>query len=99
VNLFAEKFSSLREQVPEYAGFMVASNAPRVSRGQSYRNPFDVPRTSLLDQLVRMRSNFARPTTSLTRSLLHDEGELRFMEQRIYPLQSLKKKIFFSCAI
>ncbi|KAF2356407.1 von Willebrand factor type A [Trinorchestia longiramus] len=34
-------------------------NAP-----QMYRNPFDIPRQSLLDQLARMRANFLQPSVA-----------------------------------
>lgn len=39
---------------------------------QSYRNAFDVPRKSLLDQVIRMRSNFLQPGLLHTK-LLDDD--------------------------
>jgi integrator complex subunit 6 len=62
----------------DFPGYIIGSNAVRVSKSQSYRNPFDVPRRSLLDQLVRMRSNFTKPANT-GRSLLHDEGKFLFL--------------------
>ncbi|XP_059483947.1 integrator complex subunit 6-B [Neocloeon triangulifer] len=76
--LLQDKFSHLREQIAEFPGFVIGSSAVRVSRSQSYRNPFDVPRRSLLDQLVRMRSNFSKPPNS-GHSLLHDDDEAHSM--------------------
>jgi integrator complex subunit 6 len=65
----------------DFPGYIIGSNAVRVSKSQSYRNPFDVPRRSLLDQLVRMRSNFTKPANT-GRSLLHDEGK-NFLCKRV----------------
>ena len=40
---------------------------------QSYRNPFDIPRHCLLDQVVRMRANFLQPALAHTK--LIDDGK------------------------
>lgn len=52
-----DKLSHLRDQVTEYSNFVLAVREGEVSP-QMYRNPFDIPRISLLDQLTRMRANF-----------------------------------------
>jgi hypothetical protein len=44
----------------------------REMRAQNLRNPFDIPRSTLLDQLARMRANFFQPSPALTK--LQDEG-------------------------
>lgn len=43
---------------------------------QSYRNPFDIPRHCLLDQVVRMRANFLQPALAHTK--LIDDGKRVF---------------------
>lgn len=55
--IFPDKLSHLRDQVTEYSNFVLAVREGEVSP-QMYRNPFDIPRISLLDQLTRMRANF-----------------------------------------
>ena len=40
------------------AGSAAAGGVGAISAPQLYRNPFDVPRVALLDQLARMRANF-----------------------------------------
>ncbi|XP_063979474.1 integrator complex subunit 6 [Diachasmimorpha longicaudata] len=71
--LLQERFVGLRDQLNEFGGFAV-----RVVRSQqqksahSYRNAFDVPRKSLLDQVVRMRANFLQPGLLHTK-LLDDD--------------------------
>lgn len=73
---FVEKFSSLRDQLNDFAGHVVAVPKTRkqCSRAgcQSYRNPFDIPRRNLLDQVFRMRSNFLQK--NLTHTKLLDDG-------------------------
>ncbi|CAB3360702.1 Hypothetical predicted protein [Cloeon dipterum] len=76
--LLQDKFSHLREQMVDFNNFVICTRAVRVGRCLSYRNPFDVPRKSLLDQLVRMRSNFSKPLNS-SYSLLHDDDEAHSM--------------------
>ncbi|XP_065334744.1 integrator complex subunit 6 [Cloeon dipterum] len=76
--LLQDKFSHLREQMVDFNNFIINTRAVRVTRCLSYRNPFDVPRKSLLDQLVRMRSNFGKPLNN-SYSLLHDDDEAHSM--------------------
>ncbi|KAK7082057.1 Integrator complex subunit 6 [Halocaridina rubra] len=61
-----DKLASLRDQVTEYSNFVLAVREGEVSP-QMYRNPFDIPRSLLLDQLTRMRANFLQ--SSLTHLL------------------------------
>ncbi|KDR21465.1 hypothetical protein L798_03918, partial [Zootermopsis nevadensis] len=66
--LLQDKFTSLREQLNEFGGFVVGLMRGHCQKGkQSYRNPFDIPRRCLLDQVVRMRANFLQPALSHTK--------------------------------
>ena len=40
----------------------------------NFRNPYDIPRKNLIDQIARMRSNFLQK--SFHRTKLVDDGEL-----------------------
>ena len=66
-----DKFSHLRDQLSEFPGFALALKEREV-RPQNLRNPFDIPRSALLDQVARMRANFLQP--SLAHTKLHDDG-------------------------
>ena len=79
----ADKFAHLREQIIEFAGFSLALKE-REMRPQNLRNPFDVPRFALLDQVARMRANFLQP--SLAHTKLQDEGMLSLFIIIIYLL-------------
>ncbi|KAK7863354.1 hypothetical protein R5R35_004328 [Gryllus longicercus] len=76
--LLQDKFTSLREQLNEFGGFVVGLVRGQCQKGrQSYRNPYDIPRHCLLDQVVRMRANFLQP--SLAHTKLVDEDHLHSM--------------------
>ena len=47
----------------------------KVISSQSYRNPFDIPRGSLLEQIARMRTNFSN--TSANFPNLIEEGKIK----------------------
>merc|ERR1719232_2154365 len=49
--------SSLREAVTDFPGYMLALPGQRNIESHPLRNPFDIPRARMLDQLVRMRAN------------------------------------------
>ncbi|KAG7199341.1 hypothetical protein KM043_018188 [Ampulex compressa] len=71
--LLQDKFTGLRDQLNEFGGFVIGLVRNQQQRGaQSYRNAFDVPRKSLLDQVVRMRANFLQPSLLHTK-LLDDD--------------------------
>ncbi|PNF33141.1 Integrator complex subunit 6-A [Cryptotermes secundus] len=71
--LLQDKFTSLREQLNEFGGFVVGLPRGHSQKGrQSYRNPFDIPRHCLLDQAVRMRANFLQPALAHTK-LIDDD--------------------------
>ena len=72
--MLQDKFTGLRDQLNEFGGFVVGlvRNQQQQRGAHSYRNAFDVPRKSLLDQVVRMRSNFLQSGLSHTK-LLDDD--------------------------
>ncbi|XP_071629585.1 integrator complex subunit 6 isoform X1 [Temnothorax longispinosus] len=72
--LLQDKFTGLRDQLNEFGGFVVGlvKNQQQQRGAHSYRNAFDVPRKSLLDQVVRMRANFLQPGLLHTK-LLDDD--------------------------
>lgn len=68
-----DKFSNLRDQLSEFGGFQAGiERSSAIRGGQSYRNAFDIPRRTLIDQVVRMRANFLQPTLAHTKIM--DEG-------------------------
>ncbi|KAI8438346.1 hypothetical protein MSG28_010912 [Choristoneura fumiferana] len=73
-----DKFSALRDQLNEFGGFVVGlSRGRNKTQTHAYRNPFDIQRRDLLDQVVRMRANFLQPSLAHTR--LVDEDSLHSM--------------------
>ncbi|KAM3967695.1 LOW QUALITY PROTEIN: integrator complex subunit 6 [Aphomia sociella] len=73
-----DKFSALRDQLNEFGGFVVGlSRGRHKSQAHTYRNPFDIQRRDLLDQVVRMRANFLQPSLAHTR--LVDEDSVHSM--------------------
>uniref|UniRef100_A0A1B6HDR4 VWFA domain-containing protein n=1 Tax=Homalodisca liturata TaxID=320908 RepID=A0A1B6HDR4_9HEMI len=74
--LLQDKFTSMKEQLNEFSGFVVGVVRNRQHQhrvgGQSLRNPFDIPRRNLLDQVVRMRANFLQPAFKHTKLLDED---------------------------
>ncbi|XP_072944601.1 integrator complex subunit 6-like isoform X2 [Epargyreus clarus] len=73
-----DKFTALRDQLNEFGGFVVGlSRGRHKTQTHTYRNPFDIQRRDLLDQVVRMRANFLQPSLAHTR--LVDEDSLHSM--------------------
>ncbi|XP_067008212.1 integrator complex subunit 6 isoform X2 [Anabrus simplex] len=71
--LLQDKFTSLREQLNEFGGFVVGlMHGQNQKSRKSYRNPFDIPRHCLLDQVSRMRANFLQPSVFHTKLLDED---------------------------
>ncbi|GFN89087.1 Dead/h (asp-glu-ala-asp/his) box polypeptide 26 (ddx26), mRNA protein [Plakobranchus ocellatus] len=61
--------ASLKQELQQdYSGFTLAVQDPDI-KPQTYRNPYDISRKSLLDQISRMRNNFLR-TSSNSESLI-----------------------------
>ncbi|XP_023951174.2 integrator complex subunit 6 [Bicyclus anynana] len=70
-----DKFTALRDQLNEFGGFVVGlSRGRHKNQTHTYRNPFDIQRRDLLDQVVRMRSNFLQPNLSYTRLVDEDSA-------------------------
>ena len=67
--------------VTEFQGFAIRV-ADKEIRPQMYRNPFDIPRKELIDQVVRMRANFLQVAMSKSARFMnegkHDKGTLTF---------------------
>ena len=76
--LLKDKFPLLRDQLTDFPGFLLGIKDPIVngiggkSTNNRFRNPFDIPRKGLLDQIVRMRANYLQPSISLTK-LIDDD--------------------------
>ncbi|XP_019385524.1 PREDICTED: integrator complex subunit 6 isoform X2 [Crocodylus porosus] len=56
----------------EYAGFQIAL-LNKDLRPQSFRNAYDIPRSNILDQLTRMRSNLLKTTCRLLKGQDEDQ--------------------------
>ncbi|XP_077295823.1 integrator complex subunit 6 [Arctopsyche grandis] len=73
-----DKFTALRDQLNEFGGYVVGLSRSRYkTHAHTYRNPFDIQRRDLLDQVVRMRANFLQPSLALTK--LVDDDSLHSM--------------------
>lgn len=76
MSVLLDNFSAMRDQLNDFGGFVVNVSRNRLQNRragrQSYRNPFDIPRPTLLDQVFRMRSNFLQ--SALNRTKLIDDG-------------------------
>ncbi|XP_013400785.1 integrator complex subunit 6 [Lingula anatina] len=69
---YGGSISVLKEQLSEYSGFSLGV-PDRDIQPQMYRNPFDIPRTDLLDQISRMRANYLQPSPTGTRLVDDDQ--------------------------
>jgi len=49
--------ASLRDQIVDFPGYLLGLPEQKGIESHPLRNPFDIPRSRLLDQLVRMRAN------------------------------------------
>ena len=78
-HLLKDKFSLLRDQLTDFPGFLLGIKDPIVhgiagkSTNNRFRNPFDIPRNGLLDQIVRMRANYLQPSVNHTK-LVDDDS-------------------------
>ncbi|XP_037075293.1 integrator complex subunit 6-like [Pollicipes pollicipes] len=72
----SDKFASLLEPMQYMAGLTLAVRDGELAT-QSYRNPFDISRRHLLDQLVRMRANFMQTSVGLVR--MQDQDQVHNM--------------------
>ncbi|XP_066252251.1 integrator complex subunit 6-B [Euwallacea similis] len=58
--LLQDKFQAQRDQLLEQ-GYLFASALDKERQTVSFKNPFDIPRNRLIQQVVRMRNNFLQP--------------------------------------
>ncbi|XP_062585335.1 integrator complex subunit 6-like, partial [Saccostrea cucullata] len=64
---------NLKQELNDYNTFTVAV-ADRDIKPQYYRNPYDIPRKSLIDQIARMRSNFLQKSYHRTKLVDDDQA-------------------------
>ena len=61
----------MREQLTDFPGFQInIKDALPPSNG--FRNPYDIERKDLLDQIIRMRANFLQPSSKYSK-LIDDD--------------------------
>jgi len=70
-HLIKDKFSSVKEQLTDYPGFQV-NIKDLLAPSNAFRNPYDIDRKNLLDQIIRMRSNFLQPSSKYSK-LIDDD--------------------------
>lgn len=58
--MLADKFNALKDQIPEQPSVFIAT-LDKERASVSFKNPFDIPRHRLIQQVVRMRNNFLQP--------------------------------------
>ncbi|XP_052801823.1 integrator complex subunit 6-like [Mya arenaria] len=66
--------SSLKQELTDYNTFTIAVPDKDI-KPQQFRNPYDIPRQNLLDQIARMRTNFLQTAYS-SKTKLSDTDEL-----------------------
>ncbi|KAK6195809.1 hypothetical protein SNE40_001162 [Patella caerulea] len=64
--------SSLKQEIQDYNSFTIAAPVKTI-QPQYYRNPYDIPRKSLLDQVKRMRTNFLQTCYNNTKLIDEDQ--------------------------
>lgn len=83
--------SSLKQELTDYNTFTVAV-ADKDIKPQQFRNPYDIPRKNLLDQIARMRTNFLQTSFSSTKLLDTDEQHSAPIQQMGNYQEYLKKQ-------
>ncbi|KAL8612218.1 hypothetical protein ACOMHN_028915 [Nucella lapillus] len=84
--------SALKQEiVSDYSGFHIAVPDPAV-RPQYYRNPYDIPRKNLLDQVTRMRQNVLEMSHT-AQTLMEQEERHNVPVQQMGNYQELVKKL------
>ncbi|GBM98062.1 Integrator complex subunit 6 [Araneus ventricosus] len=68
-----DRFAALKNDLNDFNLFVLFVK-DREIKHESYRNAYDIPRNSILDQLARMRSNYLQCSLSHTR--LQDEDQI-----------------------
>lgn len=67
-----EAAPALRDQLTDFPGLMLGLPEKQAAETHPLRNPFDIPRSALLDQVVRMRANFLGSRSGGTRLVDED---------------------------
>jgi len=67
-----EAAPSVRDQLTDFPGHMLGLPEKQAAESHPLRNPFDIPRAALLDQVVRMRANFLGSRAGGTRLVDED---------------------------
>lgn len=83
--------SNLKQELLDYNTFTVAVPDKEI-KPQYYRNPFDIPRKNLLDQISRMRVNFLQTCPSSSK-LLDDDQVHSIPVQQMGNYQEYLKKM------
>lgn len=70
---FGDNIQSLKQELTEYNTFTVGIPDKDI-KPQMYRNPYDIPRSNLLDQIARMRTNYLQKSYNITKLVDEDEA-------------------------
>ncbi|PVD18932.1 hypothetical protein C0Q70_21491 [Pomacea canaliculata] len=79
-----------QELMTDYSSFRIAVPDPSL-RPQCYRNPYDIPRKNLLDQVTRMRKNLLQ-TSHMAQTLMEQEESHSVPVQQMGNYQEQLKK-------
>lgn len=60
---FGDNMQSLKQELTEYNTFTIGVSDKDI-KPQMFRNPFDIPRNNLLDQIARMRTNYLQKSST-----------------------------------
>lgn len=69
---FGDNMQSLKQELTEYNTFTVGIPDKDI-KPQMYKNPYDIPRSSLLDQIARMRTNYLQKSYGTTKLIDEDQ--------------------------
>ncbi|XP_060663420.1 integrator complex subunit 6 [Drosophila nasuta] len=70
--LLRDTFAKLHAEIEPVENYtIVVPQLSHQSSAKSYRNPFDIPRRDLVDEIVRMRETFLRPTSFVAKDSGH----------------------------
>lgn len=70
-HLIKDKFLAVREQLTDFPGFQI-NIKDQLPPSNGFRNPYDIERKDLLDQIIRMRANFLQPSSKYSK-LIDDD--------------------------
>lgn len=70
-----DTFGQLHKEITTYDNYaIVVPTVTHQSSAKNYRNPFDIPRRDLIDEIARMRENFFRSSTAGINLYTKDAG-------------------------